>query len=144
MPATPTQCTRYCLTQWISKLLESFEIHWGIHYIVNVVLFGIEDLEIYARPVNIFPNFWHCNSMVSCQKGPTRHAYAWQIGPFWQDTMELWYMYLVISNLKCVLRSGWYLTKKNYITCFYAGNPFPCTNEQLCKKCVHVLTSSWH
>ena len=20
---------------------------------------------------------------VSCQKGPTRHAYAWQIGPFW-------------------------------------------------------------
>ena len=20
--------------------------------------------------------------MVSCQKGPTRHAYAWQIGPF--------------------------------------------------------------
>ena len=29
------------------------------------------------------------NSMVSCQKGPTRHAYAWQIGPFWQDTLEL-------------------------------------------------------
>ena len=28
-------------------------------------------------------------SMVSCQKGPTRHAYAWQIGPFWQDTLEL-------------------------------------------------------
>ena len=26
--------------------------------------------------------------MVSCQKGPTRHAYAWQIGPFWQDTLE--------------------------------------------------------
>ena len=28
-------------------------------------------------------------SMVSCQKGPTRHAYAWQIGPFWQDTLDL-------------------------------------------------------
>ena len=26
---------------------------------------------------------------VSCQKGPNRHAYAWQIGPFWQDTLEL-------------------------------------------------------
>ena len=26
--------------------------------------------------------------MVSCQKGPTRHAYAWQIGPFYQDTLE--------------------------------------------------------
>ena len=27
-------------------------------------------------------------SMVSRQKGPTRHAYSWQIGPFWQDTLE--------------------------------------------------------
>ena len=27
--------------------------------------------------------------MVSCQKGPTRHAYAWQIGPFWQDTLDM-------------------------------------------------------
>ena len=27
--------------------------------------------------------------MVSCQKGPTCHAYAWQIGPFWQDTLEI-------------------------------------------------------
>ena len=30
-------------------------------------------------------------SMVSCQKGPTRHAYAWQIGPFCQDTLDIWY-----------------------------------------------------
>ena len=30
-------------------------------------------------------------SRVSCQKGPTRHAYAWQIGPFWQDTLDVWY-----------------------------------------------------
>ena len=28
-------------------------------------------------------------SMVACQKGPTRHAYAWPIGPFWQDTLEI-------------------------------------------------------
>ena len=27
--------------------------------------------------------------MISCQKGPTRHAYAWQIGPFWQDTLDM-------------------------------------------------------
>ena len=32
----------------------------------------------------------HCSSMVSCQKGPTRHAYAWQIGPFWQDTLVIY------------------------------------------------------
>ena len=30
-------------------------------------------------------------SMVSCQKGPTCHAYAWQIGPFWQDTFKMSY-----------------------------------------------------
>ena len=29
-------------------------------------------------------------SMVSCQKGPTRHAHAWQIRPFWQDTLDIW------------------------------------------------------
>ena len=29
------------------------------------------------------------DSMVSCQKGPTRQAYAWQIGPFWQDTLAV-------------------------------------------------------
>ena len=28
-------------------------------------------------------------SMVSCQKGPARHAYAWQIGPFRQGTFNL-------------------------------------------------------
>ena len=27
---------------------------------------------------------------VSCQKGLTRHAYTWQIGPFWQDTLDLY------------------------------------------------------
>ena len=30
-----------------------------------------------------------CISRVSCKKGPTRHAYAWQIGPFWQDTLDI-------------------------------------------------------
>ena len=40
--------------------------------------------------LNINPNI----SMVSCQKGPTCHAYAWQIGPFWQDTLDIWYIHL--------------------------------------------------
>ena len=31
-------------------------------------------------------------SRVSCQKGPTRHAYAWQIGPFWQDTLDVGFL----------------------------------------------------
>ena len=28
-------------------------------------------------------------SRVPCQKGPTRHGYAWQIEPFWQDTVDM-------------------------------------------------------
>ena len=32
---------------------------------------------------------WYAASIVSCQKGPTRHAYAWQIGPSWQDTIDM-------------------------------------------------------
>ena len=36
-------------------------------------------------------------SMVSCQKGPTRHAYALQIGPFWQDTLDIWPILTVIE-----------------------------------------------
>ena len=33
---------------------------------------------------------WSHVSIVSCQKGPTCHAYAWQIGPFWQDNNGHW------------------------------------------------------
>ena len=29
-------------------------------------------------------------SRVSCQKGPICHAQAWQVGPFWQDTLGLY------------------------------------------------------
>ena len=33
---------------------------------------------------------WHYNmSRVSWQKSPTSHAYAWQIMPFWQDTLDV-------------------------------------------------------
>ena len=36
----------------------------------------------------LIPKVTHM-SRVSCQKGPTHHAYAWQIGPFWQDTLDV-------------------------------------------------------
>ena len=34
-------------------------------------------------------------SLVSYQKGPIRHAYEWQIGPFWQDTLDI-YVYITV------------------------------------------------
>ena len=54
-------------------------------------------------------------SMVSCQKGPPRHAYAWQIGPFWQDTLDLWvssrlwYPMLMHSIYHSLERRDWYI-----------------------------------
>ena len=51
-------------------------------------------LTCWAQSVGDNMVFWqraqhHQIWMVSCKKGPTRHAYAWQIGPFWQDTLAM-------------------------------------------------------
>ena len=44
--------------------------------------------------------------MVSCQKGPTRHTYAWQIGPFWQDIPSMYaYWTNVVSGESRVWKS---------------------------------------
>ena len=59
--------------------------------------------------------------MVSCQKGPSRHAYAWQIGPYWQDT-------LVFKVWSCC----WLLT---------AFSRYPCLSHYLTRKLIH---SSWY
>ena len=40
-------------------------------------------------------------SRVSCQKGPTRHAYTWQIGPFWQDTLDM-YVVIILTLVKSI------------------------------------------
>ena len=39
-------------------------------------------------------------SMVSRQKDPTRHAYAWQIGPFWQDTLVIIIDFMINYSLR--------------------------------------------
>ena len=52
------------------------------HTIIN----GDIDNDIDAYEID--DTIYHI-SMLSCQKGPTRHAYAWQIGPFWQDTLDI-------------------------------------------------------
>ena len=43
----------------------------------------------YIRLAESYKKSTHYESMVSCQKGPTRHAYTWQIGPFWQETLGM-------------------------------------------------------
>ena len=48
--------------------------------------------------------------MVSCQKGPTRHACEWQIGPFWQDIIDMW------GHL-----NTWYLCRLLIIFCLFTS-----------------------
>ena len=54
--------------------------------------------------IHIMYVFWFVSlrctyiSRGSCQKGPTCHACAWQIGPFWQDTLD---MYVFHSTHHC-------------------------------------------
>ena len=49
----------------------------------------IEKIYRCDKFVYVAKDIWNYITMVSCQKGPTRHAYAWQIGPFWQDTLDI-------------------------------------------------------
>ena len=68
MFARHVEVTRYSFTQWISKFPVSFGKQRERQYLVNVVLFGIKDLEtsemiiklksnMYIRPAIILPNF---------------------------------------------------------------------------------------
>ena len=42
-------------------------------------------------------------SMVSCQKGPTCHAYAWQIEPCWLDTLVIRFAVVKVSSAMIIL-----------------------------------------
>ena len=62
----------FCARQW----------HFGI--------FGLRPVR-QLRPLSLAEINEYIISKVSCQKGPTRHACAWQIGPIWQDTLDICY-----------------------------------------------------
>ena len=51
--------------------------------------------------MKIFKILYHqLISRVSCQKGPTSHAYAWQIGPFWQHTLDIRFLKWVFCQYR--------------------------------------------
>ena len=62
------------------------------------------DLCICTNHVSLLDGFrWIHISRVSFQKGLTRHAYAWQIGPFWQDTLDIGVIAVPVSLIDRVL-----------------------------------------
>ena len=70
-------CTSRCLSTVIVALNS-----------VRSLLETMVTTKLFRSPVNILQRNLEFKSRVSCQKGPTRHACAWQIGPFWQDTLD--------------------------------------------------------
>ena len=59
-------------------------------------------------------------SGVSCQKGPTRHAYTWQIGPFWQDTLDMTLVTFAFS-LNGNQDWNWAFALQHYCSCGIFG-----------------------
>ena len=74
-------------------------------------------------------------SMVSCQKGPTRHAYAWQIGPFWQDTIDICttLTHLNTCRYKPIIKLDpgwplqWVLGRGSHYRGYYHHGTLPCS-----------------
>ena len=68
-----------------NEISTQFELSWRNH-LWNKLL-SVSNIrkivELWYCHMNTYPR-------VSYQKGPTGHAYTWQIGPFWQDTLNTW------------------------------------------------------
>ena len=80
------------------KLLSDFQTWMTPHTLPLRVSYGVSFMS-FSKKSNRDISRAHCISRVSCQKGPT-HAYAWQIGPFWQDTLDI-NTFLIHSNDLC-------------------------------------------
>ena len=97
-------CTRNCcvfcfvvVMLWI--LVFSYYIYMPISFRVDFTKSPLQSIHYIVCTI----------SRVSCQKGPTRHAYAWQIGPFWQDTLDVWTLFIVF-----LLRTLWRLNRQEF------------------------------
>ena len=62
--------------------------------------------HIYIVYIHIYCTY---RPRVSCQKGPTRHAYAWQIGPFCQDTLDIFYATIYIYTYMLPQHKHYYI-----------------------------------
>ena len=75
----------------------------------------------------------HKDTLGSVDKTDTRHAYAWQIGPFWQDTLDMYMQYIprnVTPVLLCfVFIVFLYMCHRSLISCdSFSHIPQGCTS----------------
>ena len=79
-------------------------------------------------------------SRVSCQNGPTSHAYAWQIGPFWQDTLKIWAAYKNLLGINNATTTTTNKTQQNCVCVYWI-----CCAYNVCYHCRSMkLVNGFH
>ena len=77
--------------------------------------------------------------MVSCQKGPTRHAYAWQIGPFWQDILDIQVVMRAEYRLSFCKVKVWFMFCRGLYKALFDASQYTLTLVEEVN-CVHVFS----
>ena len=118
--STDRRCSNYIwmINNFIATMVQLILEVWGIHFIFTRLKEVIWKYEIKARWLSFWLlriTLHCCYNAISflsnshngypitglrgqgmgfvegiLPKGPYRHAYVWQIGPFWQDTLVVW------------------------------------------------------
>ena len=84
---------------WSLVFLSGYSEQAGEHKVGSLVIWNAIRLSwphCDALTVRVLLWFWMDRlyiSRVSCQKGPICHAYAWRVGPFWQDTLDIFFTF---------------------------------------------------
>ena len=81
-----------------------------------VITHGIMWIDVIPSSLRLhpLPECCHCIWRVSCQKGPICHAQAWQVGPFWQDTIDMWMCHHFITINLIALCCWWHTLPQLY------------------------------
>ena len=92
--------------KWRNKDIQSSSWVWDGLLVKGTVSGYVTEMNDIAKYMMLYSACLRGNTFpliisiyVSCQKGPNRHAYAWQIGPFWQDTLVLWWKSSYVRDL---------------------------------------------
>ena len=67
---------KYCMERWICYIISKLK---EVRKLQNITYSDKDRKRLGSSQDTLY---FTLMLMVSCQKGPTRHAYSWQIGPF--------------------------------------------------------------
>ena len=58
-------------------------------YISQYIMHRYMSVAVYGWRSTFCWRYYTTNRGYPAKKGPTRHAYEWRVGPFWQDTIDI-------------------------------------------------------